>query len=42
MSEMDNKEHIRLLEEWMKSYKPDELFDEQGTFRTEYAVLVPV
>lgn len=41
MSEMDNKEHIRLLEDWMKSYKPEELFDERGTFRREYADLAP-
>lgn len=41
MSEMDNKEHIRLLEDWMKSYKPEELFDERGTFRREYAELAP-
>ena len=26
-----NTEHINLLEEWMKSYRPEELFDENGT-----------
>ena len=25
-----NPEHLRLLEQWMKSYRPEELFDEQG------------
>ena len=30
MSDMDKPEHIRILEEWMKSYKPEELFDAQG------------
>ncbi len=27
----NNPEHLRLLEEWMRSYKPEELFDESGT-----------
>ncbi len=35
------EEHIRLLEEWMKSYKPEELFDEAGTLRAELAELAP-
>jgi xylulose-5-phosphate/fructose-6-phosphate phosphoketolase len=35
-------EHLRILEEWMRSYRPDELFDENGVFRTEYAGLAPV
>jgi xylulose-5-phosphate/fructose-6-phosphate phosphoketolase len=26
----ENPEHLRLLEEWLRSYRPDELFDEQG------------
>jgi xylulose-5-phosphate/fructose-6-phosphate phosphoketolase len=26
----DNPEHLALLEEWMRSYRPEELFDEQG------------
>ena len=30
MGEMDKPEHIRILEQWMKSYRPDELFDAQG------------
>jgi xylulose-5-phosphate/fructose-6-phosphate phosphoketolase len=33
--------HLRLLEEWMKSYRPDELFDENGTLRPELAALAP-
>jgi len=36
-----NLEHIALLEEWMKSYKPEELFDENGTFRQDLAELAP-
>ncbi len=32
MAEMASKPgHIKLLEAWMKSYKPEELFDENGT-----------
>jgi xylulose-5-phosphate/fructose-6-phosphate phosphoketolase len=26
----ENPEHLALLEEWLRSYRPDELFDEQG------------
>jgi xylulose-5-phosphate/fructose-6-phosphate phosphoketolase len=36
-----NPEHLRLLEEWLRSYKPEELFDENGTLRAELAELAP-
>jgi xylulose-5-phosphate/fructose-6-phosphate phosphoketolase len=36
-----NPAHLRILEEWMRSYRPEELFDEQGRFRQEYAALAP-
>src|ERR1700730_8437400 len=36
-----NPEHLRQLEEWMRSYKPEELFDENGRFRSELAALAP-
>ena len=36
-----NKEHIKLLENWMKSYKPEELFDEVGALKPELAALAP-
>ena len=26
----DNPAHLKMLEEWMRSYRPEELFDEQG------------
>jgi xylulose-5-phosphate/fructose-6-phosphate phosphoketolase len=29
------------LEDWMKSYRPHELFDESGKFRDEFAALAP-
>jgi xylulose-5-phosphate/fructose-6-phosphate phosphoketolase len=34
-------DHLRLLEEWMHSYEPEELFDEAGTLRPELAELAP-
>lgn len=34
-------EHIQLLEQWMKSYKPEELFDDDGTLIAELAELAP-
>jgi xylulose-5-phosphate/fructose-6-phosphate phosphoketolase len=37
----DNPEHLRLLEEWLRSYKPEELFDKTGKLRNELAELAP-
>jgi xylulose-5-phosphate/fructose-6-phosphate phosphoketolase len=37
----DHPEHLKLLEEWMRSYRPEELFDERGRFRPELAELAP-
>jgi xylulose-5-phosphate/fructose-6-phosphate phosphoketolase len=34
-------EHVKLLEEWMRSYKPEELFDENGKLAPELAELAP-
>ena len=39
--DMDNPEHLRLLEEWMQSYRPDELFDANGAPRPELLALAP-
>ncbi|MGB3641119.1 MAG: phosphoketolase family protein [Rivularia sp. (in: cyanobacteria)] len=33
--------HVQLLEDWMKSYKPEELFDENGRLIAELAELAP-
>src|SRR5262249_41604557 len=42
MGEMHDKPgHVRILEEWMKSYKPEELFDESGHLKPELAELPP-
>jgi xylulose-5-phosphate/fructose-6-phosphate phosphoketolase len=37
-----NPAHLKQLEEWMRSYKPEELFDEQGTLISELRELAPV
>jgi xylulose-5-phosphate/fructose-6-phosphate phosphoketolase len=34
-------DRLRLLEEWMKGYRPEELFDEGGRLRPELAALPP-
>ncbi|MHC5933938.1 phosphoketolase family protein [Nostoc sp.] len=34
-------EHLKILEDWMKSYKPEELFDSNGKLIPELAELAP-
>ena len=41
MGEMNRQEHIKILEKWMKSYKPEELFDKSGRLIPELADLAP-
>ncbi len=42
LSELREKpEHLRQLEDWMRSYKPEELFDTKGTIRPEIAEIAP-
>src|SRR5499427_7959125 len=42
MGEMhENPRHVKLLEEWMKSYRPQELFDAGGRLKPELAELAP-
>jgi xylulose-5-phosphate/fructose-6-phosphate phosphoketolase len=36
-----NPGHVRILESWMKSYRPEELFDETGCLKGELAALAP-
>ena len=36
-----NPDHLRLLEGWMRSYKPTELFDQNGKFCPELAEIAP-
>src|SRR6185437_16230784 len=37
----EHPDHVALLESWMKSYKPEELFDEKGALKPELADLAP-
>lgn len=37
----ENPSHLHRLEEWLKSYKPEELFDEQGRLHHDIAELAP-
>jgi xylulose-5-phosphate/fructose-6-phosphate phosphoketolase len=37
----EHPEHLQLLERWMRSYKPEELFDNTGRLRPELAALAP-
>jgi xylulose-5-phosphate/fructose-6-phosphate phosphoketolase len=42
MGEMHEKPgHVKLLEKWMKSYRPQELFDKSGKLKPELAALAP-
>jgi xylulose-5-phosphate/fructose-6-phosphate phosphoketolase len=34
-------DHLQLLDDWLRSYRPEELFDADGTFRAEFAALAP-
>lgn len=36
-----NPKHLAILEQWLRSYRPDELFDESGRLRPELAALAP-
>ena len=37
----DNPDHLRSLEQWLCSYRPEELFDENGRLRDELRELAP-
>ncbi len=39
---MEQPDHLELLEKWLKSYKPEELFDENGRLIPELEELAPV
>jgi xylulose-5-phosphate/fructose-6-phosphate phosphoketolase len=42
MGEMhENPKHVKLLEDWMKGYRPQELFDSNGRLKPELAELAP-
>lgn len=37
----ENLEHLHILEQWMRSYKPEDLFDEKARLMPELAALAP-
>src|SRR5262249_28428829 len=42
VSDLQRKpEHLQILEDWMRSYRPEELFDEKGKLVAELAELPP-
>jgi xylulose-5-phosphate/fructose-6-phosphate phosphoketolase len=41
MGAMDKPGHLELLESWLRSYRPEELFDATGKLRSELAALAP-
>ena len=41
MGDMSRPGHVKQLEKWMKSYRPQELFDRTGRFLSELADLAP-
>ncbi|HST07306.1 MAG TPA: phosphoketolase family protein, partial [Gemmatimonadaceae bacterium] len=41
LADMTRPGHVQLLEQWMRSYHPEELFDEKGRFLPELAALAP-
>jgi xylulose-5-phosphate/fructose-6-phosphate phosphoketolase len=41
MADMDKPSHLKLLERWMRSYRPQELFDATGRLREDLRALAP-
>ncbi len=41
IADMKTDAHVAALEEWLRSYKPEELFDDAGTLKPEIAALAP-
>ncbi len=41
MGDMSHSGHVKILEKWLKSYRPQELFDKAGKLRSEFAELAP-
>src|SRR6185503_10278250 len=37
----NNPGHVKILEQWMKSYRPQELFDAKGRFKSVFAEIAP-
>lgn len=41
MGDMDKEGHVEILNKWMQSYRPEELFDDSGKLKAELAALAP-
>jgi xylulose-5-phosphate/fructose-6-phosphate phosphoketolase len=41
LTDFDKPGHLEMLQDWMLSYRPRELFDENGKFRDEFAQIAP-
>ncbi len=41
MADGQSPEHLKVLESWLRSYKPEELFDADGRLKPELAALAP-
>ncbi len=41
MADGQSPEHLKVLESWLRSYKPEELFDANGRLKPELAALAP-
>lgn len=42
MKDMREPSHVKVLEQWMKNYRPEELFDGNGRLMDDLAALAPV
>ena len=42
MADMSRPGHVKILEDWLKSYRPQELFDDTGRLIPELAALAPL
>ncbi|MCL5975144.1 MAG: phosphoketolase family protein, partial [Gammaproteobacteria bacterium] len=42
MGDMDQEGHVEILNKWMQSYRPEELFDDNGKLNAELAALAPI
>ncbi|CDG39488.1 Xylulose-5-phosphate phosphoketolase; Fructose-6-phosphate phosphoketolase [Asaia bogorensis] len=41
LTDLEKPGHLKILEDWMRSYKPETLFDENGRLHAEIAALAP-
>ena len=41
IAHVGDRDHLQLLDDWLRSYRPEELFDVDGTLRDEFASLAP-